>query len=178
MGDLIPIHSEPVPSHWSHLAGSVNLPSDFASRNPISCTNNSCQVCTFVADIQQASVWSSTVQEVMEGPHPCPSLADLLGYKPNMNVQAYAGFMPIWNKESGPKRNLQHTRCQTLLTECNHIRWWSYCHLGDIPTQGIRGACCHTQTCSDGSPHSYSHKVLPTILILIETPHLQILLCA
>ena len=55
-----------------HLAGSVNLPSDFASRNPISCTDNSCQVCSFTENLQQASVRSLTVQEVVEGPTPMP----------------------------------------------------------------------------------------------------------
>ena len=32
-----------------HLAGSVNIPTDFASRNAATCTNSSCQICSFVS---------------------------------------------------------------------------------------------------------------------------------
>ena len=31
-----------------HIAGSANLPSDYASRNPVACQDSNCQVCTFV----------------------------------------------------------------------------------------------------------------------------------
>ena len=50
-----------------HLARAANLPSDFASPNPLSCPYGQCQVCLFAADLQEASVRSMTVQGVVEG---------------------------------------------------------------------------------------------------------------
>ena len=50
-----------------HLSGSSNLPSDFASRNPVECNNPKCQVCLFVNTIDETVVRGLTVQDVEEG---------------------------------------------------------------------------------------------------------------
>ena len=50
-----------------HIAGIANLPSDFASRNPSECSDQSCQVCKFIAETQESVVRGLSVKDVMEG---------------------------------------------------------------------------------------------------------------
>ena len=51
-----------------HLAGQANLPSDFASRNPVDCQNdNKCQVCQFVTDKAEEPVVVRAIQDVLNG---------------------------------------------------------------------------------------------------------------
>ena len=40
----------------SHLSGAANLPSDFGSRNPVSCSSERCQVCNFVVKLDSIVV--------------------------------------------------------------------------------------------------------------------------
>ena len=47
-----------------HLAGSANVPSDFASRNAPECSEPRCQICNFVALTEDSVVRSSSVQDV------------------------------------------------------------------------------------------------------------------
>ena len=53
--------------HVRHIAGIDNLPSDFASRNPIECRNSSCQICKFIAELEDSVVRTTTVDAVLEG---------------------------------------------------------------------------------------------------------------
>lgn len=50
-----------------HLAGSANLPSDFASRNAVECENPNCQICTFVNTMEQCVVAHVTTEDVLSG---------------------------------------------------------------------------------------------------------------
>ena len=50
-----------------HISGSLNLPSDFLSRNPPSCESRSCQICKFIDDSDTAVVRHVSVQEVLAG---------------------------------------------------------------------------------------------------------------
>ena len=51
-----------------HLAGEVNLPSDYASRHPLLCNDsNSCQVCKFASESMDSVVNKVTVLDVLEG---------------------------------------------------------------------------------------------------------------
>ncbi|KAK3090592.1 hypothetical protein FSP39_012951 [Pinctada imbricata] len=43
-----------------HLAGSANVPSDFASRNAADCDNPSCQVCNFIVQMEDSVVRSAS----------------------------------------------------------------------------------------------------------------------
>ena len=40
--------------HVRHIAGAENLPSDFASRNPQQCLDSSCQICKFIAEMEDS----------------------------------------------------------------------------------------------------------------------------
>ena len=40
-------------ANMRHLAGSANVPSDFASRNAAVCVEQQCQVCTFIREIEE-----------------------------------------------------------------------------------------------------------------------------
>ncbi len=53
--------------HVRHIAGAANLPSDFASRNPIPCHNSSCQLCKFVNELQESVIRSLSIKEVEDG---------------------------------------------------------------------------------------------------------------
>jgi len=50
-----------------HLAGSVNIPSDFASRNAPECSNPSCQICSFISETEESVVRGVCVKDIVEG---------------------------------------------------------------------------------------------------------------
>ena len=50
-----------------HLKGEGNRSSDFASRNPTSCCDTSCQICEFVRDTSDSVVNAVTVTDVLDG---------------------------------------------------------------------------------------------------------------
>ena len=50
-----------------HLAGSANLPSDFASRNAPACDDPRCQVCSFVSEAEDLAVRPISVHDVLSG---------------------------------------------------------------------------------------------------------------
>ena len=50
-----------------HLSGSVNVPSDFASRNAPECTNPTCQICSFVTKSEECVVRSVGVSDILSG---------------------------------------------------------------------------------------------------------------
>ena len=54
------------------IKGSENTYSDFASRNPIDCTQKQCQVCMFVAETSESVIRSCTVKEVLDSTVPVP----------------------------------------------------------------------------------------------------------
>ena len=54
-------------AHVRHIAGIANLPSDYTSRHPPTCTDRSCQICTFIQQDQDSVIRSLTVQEVIQG---------------------------------------------------------------------------------------------------------------
>ena len=49
-----------------HLNGSVNIPSDFASRNAPECTEPHCQNCSFIAQLEDSVVRSVHVQDIID----------------------------------------------------------------------------------------------------------------
>lgn len=55
-----------------HISGSLNLPSDFLSRNPLSCDSHSCQVCKFISDSDSVVVRGISAQDVLAGHKPVP----------------------------------------------------------------------------------------------------------
>ena len=54
------------------IAGTANLPADFASRNPMECDNHDCQICHFVAESENATIYATTVSDVIDGITPMP----------------------------------------------------------------------------------------------------------
>jgi hypothetical protein len=57
-----------------HIPGTMNLPADFHSRHPVECTTESCQVCSFVKDSEDAAVRSVNIEDIEEGRTPMPFL--------------------------------------------------------------------------------------------------------
>ena len=51
----------------SHLKGTNNMTSDYASRNPNSCSDSCCQICKFVEELSNSVVRQLTVQDVLSG---------------------------------------------------------------------------------------------------------------
>ena len=49
-----------------HLSGSVNVPSDFASRNAPECTEPRCQICSFITQLEDSVVRSVQVQDIID----------------------------------------------------------------------------------------------------------------
>ena len=50
-----------------HLAGSANLPSDFASRNAPQCTDTNCQICCFISKTEDAVVRQVSTTDIISG---------------------------------------------------------------------------------------------------------------
>lgn len=50
-----------------HIAGAVNLPSDFASRNPVICSEANCQMCIFAKSLDESVVRGVSVRDIIEG---------------------------------------------------------------------------------------------------------------
>ena len=50
-----------------HLAGSANIPSDFASRNAPQCDEPTCQICTFVDRTEDSVVLRVSTEDIMSG---------------------------------------------------------------------------------------------------------------
>ena len=51
-----------------HLAGTANLPADFASRNPVSCDSpESCATCNFATDLDTSVVMSVSTADILSG---------------------------------------------------------------------------------------------------------------
>ena len=50
-----------------HLAGSANIPSDFASRNAPDCNDHRCQICTFITTTEDSVIRTTSVQDVLDG---------------------------------------------------------------------------------------------------------------
>jgi len=55
-----------------HLDGSVNVPSDFQSRNAAECFDTSCQICSFVNNLQSASVLKVNICDITAGTSKMP----------------------------------------------------------------------------------------------------------
>ena len=49
-----------------HLAGKANLPSDFTSRNAPDCSESTCQICTFVHEMEDSVVRSVSLQDILD----------------------------------------------------------------------------------------------------------------
>ena len=50
-----------------HIAGIENLPSDFVSKNRRQCLDSSCQICKFIAEMEDSVVRDISVSDVIEG---------------------------------------------------------------------------------------------------------------
>ena len=57
-----------------HLSGATNIPSDFESRNSPDCNEPECQVCSFVAHLEDSVVCSVPVPDVLSGVAKAPFL--------------------------------------------------------------------------------------------------------
>ena len=55
-----------------HLAGSANIPSDFASRNAPECNEPNCQICGFILRTEDSVVRSVCVQDILNDKHSLP----------------------------------------------------------------------------------------------------------
>jgi hypothetical protein len=50
-----------------HISGAANLPSDYTSRHPTECSDQSCQVCVFVKQSADSVIRNLTVKDVIDG---------------------------------------------------------------------------------------------------------------
>ena len=50
----------------SHITGSKNIPSDYASHHPMSCPESSCQICKFVSEMEESVVYSLTGHQALQ----------------------------------------------------------------------------------------------------------------
>ena len=55
-----------------HIPGAAHLPADYHSRNAMECANKECQICTFIKDSANATVFRMTVDDVLKRKVPMP----------------------------------------------------------------------------------------------------------
>jgi hypothetical protein len=55
-----------------HLAGTANVPSDFASRNAPECHNKNCQICVFIKHTEDSVVRQTNVHDIITGENKLP----------------------------------------------------------------------------------------------------------
>ena len=55
-----------------HISGSVNIPSDFSSRNALECDSPTCQICSFVAMTEDSVVRPVAVDNILSGEQRLP----------------------------------------------------------------------------------------------------------
>ena len=60
-----------------YIQGSMNLPADYQSRNPAECSEQSCQICKFVADQTTSAVRNVSVSDILQGCSPVPFLSPM-----------------------------------------------------------------------------------------------------
>jgi hypothetical protein len=58
-----------------YIPGSVNLPSDYQSRNPAECMEKSCQICKFVEESASSTVFKLTVSDIIDGRSSMPFMS-------------------------------------------------------------------------------------------------------
>ena len=58
-----------------HLAGTANVPADFASRNAPDCEDQKCQICTFIDDTQDSVVRNVSTQDILSGAAKLPFIS-------------------------------------------------------------------------------------------------------
>jgi hypothetical protein len=49
-----------------HIKGSSNVVSDYASRNPLQCTDSSCQLCKFISEVEDSVVRTLSVNDILD----------------------------------------------------------------------------------------------------------------
>lgn len=81
----------------SHIKGSDNIISDFASRNPLDCLDSSCQVCKFIREMEDSVVREVTVKDLL-----------------NTNMAVPFSSRTSWHE-------MQHS-CKHLSRACAHLK--------------------------------------------------------
>ena len=81
-----------------HVKGSTISMTDFASRNPVACPDQNCQVCKFVSDQVELAVTAVTISDIESG------VAKMPFYNPS-----------AWKQAQKREPDLQ--RCYAQLTE-------------------------------------------------------------
>ena len=96
-----------------HLAGSANVPSDFASRNAPTCTDPTCKICAFVKREEESTVLRISAEVVISGNTKLPftsraAWSEVQSECPDLRrTHACSGDSPI-------KETYKHQRCQAL----------------------------------------------------------------
>jgi hypothetical protein len=50
-----------------HISGSYNIPSDFLSRNPLTCDTKNCQICKFITETEESVVRTVSAKDILSG---------------------------------------------------------------------------------------------------------------
>ena len=112
-----------------HLAGSANVPSDFASRNAAVCVEQQCQVCTFIRETEESVVMQRVTTDDITSeraniPFTIRCLARYLGRVPRSETYSCA---PQARDETVEENH----KCQgrETLSECciHRSRWYVSC---------------------------------------------------
>lgn len=96
-----------------HLKGSVNLVSDFVSRNAPPCDNPSCQICHFISEMASSAVYAScvgSIEDVSKGRRPLPYSIHQDSYSTGLSVAAQS-FLTEATGVGITEERYQRTRC-------------------------------------------------------------------
>ena len=128
-----------------HIAGKANPSSDFSSRNPQQCCNNSCEICKFVHETAQSVVSTISISDILSGIIQIPFTNHNAWKKAQQNCpdlrHAYA-HLTQGTKPGRKARHLQHLR--------------KYLNVASVDDNGL--IIVHKQ---DSSSHQRSLIVVP-----------------
>ena len=104
----------------SHLKGTNNTSSDYASRNPLSCVDSSCQICTFVKELSESVVHQITVEDVMSGATRMPFLNRAAWKSAQHSSTSLRRVFAHLTQGTRPSRKAKHVRdVKRYLAHCS-----------------------------------------------------------
>ena len=110
-----------------HLAGSANVPSDFASRNAPTCLEQQCQVCTFVRQMEESVVLQ------------CVTTNDVTSGRARLPFTSRSTWLPIQAECPDLRRTLSHltqgTRPSKKITNAKDVK--RYLNVASIARDGL-----------------------------------------
>ena len=113
----------------SHISGSNNTFSDYLSRNSLQCNSQSCQICSFILEIESSVVNNLSVSDILSGQCSIPFTTRSTWLQIQRNCLDLKHVYTLLRDGRAPSRK------QKGLTDVK--RYLNYCKLSNSPADGL-----------------------------------------